>query len=81
MDLCQTEKFAGRERYKDNQACFKVVWCKGRKSDVGILGRDVVEENFVDVTSLATNSLPEMTTWLGTHRNWIVFRETESWKT
>lgn len=38
MDLCQKDKFTGRECHKDNQASFKVMQCK-RKSDIKILDR------------------------------------------
>lgn len=56
MDLCQAEKFARREPHKDNQAFFKVVRYKERKSDAEILGRDVEKINFVDVANLSANS-------------------------
>lgn len=75
MDPCQKEKFARRDRHKDNKPVFKVVRSKGRKSDAGILGSDVDKENFVDVASLSANSLSEMPTWLGTQSNWIALRE------
>jgi len=63
--LWHAEKLGtGKERHKDNQALSKVVRCGGRKSEAGILDRNVEGKNRVDV-----ERLPEIPKLLGTQRN------------
>jgi len=46
------EKLAVKELHKDNQALFKVVRWRERKSEAGISDKDVEEKNRVDISSV-----------------------------
>jgi len=61
--LWHAEKLEVKERHKDNQAFFKMVRWRGRKSEAGILDRDIEEKNWVDVVRTSAVSLPDVPTW------------------
>jgi len=61
--LCHVKKLAVKKLHKDNQAFFKVVRWRGRRSEAGIFDKEVEEKNQVDIVRKSTVPLPEIPTW------------------